>query len=141
MPNLRAGMVFLRRVSPDGPISTWCSAGAWTRRSWSARAHLVYAELRANLIARGLESDLPATAWMTVLTECLRGDLAEAERLAEEAVAGSLELESRTTRALALGSKALVGAYRGAVEAARRDGEEALEIVEEIGWTFGHRVC
>jgi DNA-binding CsgD family transcriptional regulator len=104
------------------------------------RAHSVYAELRANLIARGLESDLSATAWMTVLTECLRGDLAEAEELAEEAVSGSLELESRTTRALALGSRALVGAYRGAAEAARRDGEEALEIVEEIGWAFGRRV-
>jgi DNA-binding CsgD family transcriptional regulator len=119
---------------------SWTAGQAFLVTGQVERAHSVYAELRANLIARGLESDLPATAWMTVLTECLRGDLAEAEELAEEAVSGSLELESRTTRALALGSRALVGAYRGAAEAARRDGEEALEIVEEIGWAFGRRV-
>jgi DNA-binding CsgD family transcriptional regulator len=120
---------------------SWTAGQAYLVTGQVERAHSVYAELRANLIARGLESDLPATAWMSVLTECLRGDLAQAERLAEEAVTGSLELESRTTRVLALGSRALVGAYRGAVKAARRDGEEALEIVEEIGWTFGRRVC
>jgi DNA-binding CsgD family transcriptional regulator len=119
---------------------SWTAGQAFLVTGQVERAHSVYAELRANLIARGHESDLPASAWMTVLTECLRGDLAEAERLAEDAVAGSLELESRTTRALALGSRALVGAYRGAVEGARRDGEEALEIVEETGWTFGRRV-
>jgi DNA-binding CsgD family transcriptional regulator len=119
---------------------SWTAGQAFLVTGQVERAHSVYAELRANLIARGLESDLPATAWMTVSTECLRGDLAEAERLAEEAVAGSLELESRTTRALALGARAMVGAYRGAVEAARRDGEQALEIVEEIGWAFGRRV-
>jgi DNA-binding CsgD family transcriptional regulator len=119
---------------------SWTAGQAFLATGRVEHAHSVYAELRANLTARGLDSDLPATAWMTVLTECLRGDLAEAQRLADEAVAGSLELESRTTRALALGSRALVGTYRGAVEAARRDGEEALEIVEAIGWTFGRRI-
>jgi DNA-binding CsgD family transcriptional regulator len=101
------------------------------------RAHSIFSELRANLVARGLESDLPASAWMTVWTECARGDFAAAARLAEEGVAGSLELESLTTRALALSASALAGAYRGLVEAARRDGEEALAIITEIGWAFG----
>jgi DNA-binding CsgD family transcriptional regulator len=119
---------------------SWTAGQAFLVTGQVERAHSVYAELRVNLIARGLESDLPATAWMSVSTECLRGDFAAAERLAEEAVVGSLELESRTTHALALGSRAMVGAYRGAVEAARLDGEQALEIVEEIGWTFGRRV-
>jgi DNA-binding CsgD family transcriptional regulator len=116
---------------------SWAAAQALLYTGQVERAHAIYAELRSNLIARGLESDLPASSWMTVWTECLRGDLAEAERLAEEGVAGSLELESRTTRALALAARALAGAYRGRVEVARRDGEEALAILEQIGWAFG----
>jgi DNA-binding CsgD family transcriptional regulator len=116
---------------------SWPAAQALLLTGQVEAAHSIYLELRANLIARGLESDLPAAAWMTVWTECLRGDLAQAERLAEEAVLGSLELESRTTRVVALAARALIGAHRGFVTGARRDGEEALAIVEEIGWAFG----
>jgi DNA-binding CsgD family transcriptional regulator len=116
---------------------SWMAGQALLYTGQVERAHAVYAELRANLLARGLESDLPASSWMTVWTECLRGDLDEAERLAAEAVAGSLELESRTTRVVALAARTLAGAYRGRVDSARRDGEEALVIVEEIGWAFG----
>lgn len=124
-----------RTVLPLRP--SWQAAQALLVTGHVERAHAIYADLRANLIARGFDNDLPATAWMTVWTECLRGDLAHAERLAEEAVLGSLELESRTTRALALAARALVGAHRGFLEAARRDGQEALAIVNEIGWAFG----
>jgi ATP/maltotriose-dependent transcriptional regulator MalT len=116
---------------------SWMVGQALVYTGQVERAHSVYAELRANLLARGLESDLPASSWMTVWVECLRGDLDEAERLADEAVAGSLELESRTARVVALAARTLAGAYRGRVDSARRDGEEALAILEEIGWAFG----
>jgi DNA-binding CsgD family transcriptional regulator len=101
------------------------------------RAHAIFTELRAQLLAHGLESDLPATAWLTVLTECLRGDLEAARTVAEEAVEGARELESRTTRVIALSARALAAAYRGQVEQARRDGEDALALVHAIGWGFG----
>jgi DNA-binding CsgD family transcriptional regulator/KaiC/GvpD/RAD55 family RecA-like ATPase len=101
------------------------------------RAHSLFASLRDRLITRGRESDLPATAALTVWAECLRGDLASAKRFADEAVSASLELESQTTRALALSSRAIAHAYRGEIDAGRRDGEEALALFEAIGWTFG----
>jgi hypothetical protein len=48
-----------------------------------------------------------------------------------------MELESRTARLLALSARALVRTFRGRVDDARRDGEDAMAIVNEIGWVFG----
>lgn len=124
-----------RTVLPLRP--SWFAGQSFLILGRLERAHEVFASLRLQLLERGLDSDLPATAWLTVWTECLRGDLATAELLAEEAVEGSRELESRTARALAMAARGLVGAYRGRTEDARRDCEEALELMRSIGWTFG----
>ena len=124
-----------RTVLPLRP--SWVAGQAFLLTGQLDRAHVALAQLRDRLVERGLESDLPASAWLTVTTECLRGKFAEAALLAAEAVRGSLELESRTTRALALTANTIVAAYAGAVEDARRDGHEALAIISEIGWGFG----
>jgi DNA-binding CsgD family transcriptional regulator len=115
---------------------TWLVAQALLYTGEIARARSLYATLRRELTARGLESDLPAAAWLTTLAECLAGDFQSAREIADEAVAASLELESRTTRVLALSASACVSAYLGWVEAARETGEEAMGLAQEIGWTF-----
>jgi DNA-binding CsgD family transcriptional regulator len=115
---------------------TWLAAQAFLFSGQVGRARTLYVELRQRLIACGLESDLPAASWMTVLVECLCGEFVAARRLADEAVVASLELESLTTRVLALSASSLACAYLGFVDPARKAGEEAQELAQEIGWMF-----
>jgi DNA-binding CsgD family transcriptional regulator len=116
---------------------TWVALQAALLTGQLEQAHAIYDELRENLIGRGLDSDLPATAGLATWVECWRGDLDSARRISEEAVRGSLELESRTTRALALMARALARAHRGDVSGSQRDGEDALALTDQIGWSLG----
>jgi ATP/maltotriose-dependent transcriptional regulator MalT len=103
-------------------------------------AHCTLASLRQKLIVRGEDSDLPAVAFHATAAECLRGDTAAAARLAEEAMAISLELESRITRGMALCAKAWADSYRGEAGLARAAAQEALALYQQAGWGWGTAV-
>jgi DNA-binding CsgD family transcriptional regulator len=120
---------------------TWAALQAALFTGQLQDAHSICAELRENLARRGLDADLPATAGIATWVECWRGDLTRADRISEEAVLGSLELESRTSRVLALSARALARAYLGDIAGAQRDGEDAVAISEQIGWSLGRTMA
>ncbi len=128
-----------RTILPLRP--TWYAMQAALFAGKLEDAHSIYGELRENLMRRGLDSELPAAAGLATWVECWRGDLASADHISEEAVLGSLELESRTSRVLALSSRALARAHRGDIAGAQRDGEDAVALTEEIGWSVGRTMA
>jgi DNA-binding CsgD family transcriptional regulator len=101
---------------------------AWTGRLDDARAQLLL--LRQRCLERGEESDLMFAAFHTVVVECWRGALADADLIAEDTMERALHLGTELPLAVALSTQATVGAYAGRVEATRRAGRQALEIFQ-----------
>jgi DNA-binding CsgD family transcriptional regulator len=83
---------------------------------------------------RGEESELPFLALPMVWNEVWRGNLAAAARLADESLETSLELGDKALLATSLAAIALVHAYQGRVEEARREAEEATAGFQRASW-------
>jgi DNA-binding CsgD family transcriptional regulator len=113
------------------PLYLWPSAIAAVLKLWVGR----YDEARAELTAlrlqvsdSGDESDLAyLLTWLAAL-ECVSGDFAAAEALADEALTHAALAGSEFNRAWALSQRATVRAYRGDAAAARADAEAATAI-------------
>jgi DNA-binding CsgD family transcriptional regulator len=101
---------------------------AWTGELDQARERLL--ALRRRCLESGEESDLMFGAFHTVIVECWRGDLAEAQLMAEDTLERALQLGTDVPRAIALSTGATVAAYVGRADEARRAATEALEIFE-----------
>jgi DNA-binding CsgD family transcriptional regulator len=84
--------------------------------------------IRQRYIERGEESELMVIAFHSGLTEIWRGNFPDAELIAEDAVERALLLGGDLPLSVALMLRALVAAYIGREDEARRDADEALRI-------------
>jgi DNA-binding CsgD family transcriptional regulator len=106
---------------------------SWIGESESALATLK--DLRASLIERGEESELPMMgAPGLVLTNCWHGDLKAAAWHAGEAFDAASRLNTKASRAFALNGLATANAYLGNVGDARRQAIESVELLRSIDW-------
>jgi DNA-binding CsgD family transcriptional regulator len=112
-------------------IATWVFL--WTGRLEEARASVQVAT--AHWAERG---DEHALAWVDgflhVWLECWAGDLERASAIAGPGVERLLMLETTSGSALAHSGRAMLDAYAGRVEDARRGCAEALALFDRAGW-------
>jgi hypothetical protein len=113
------------------PLYLRPSAIAACLKLWVGRhdeAHAELTALRAQAVAGGDESDLAyLMSWLASL-EILRGDLAAAEALADEAATHAALAGSEFNRAWALAQRALARAHGGDAAGTRAAAAEAAEI-------------
>ncbi len=101
------------------------------------RAQAAWDLLRENLVVRGGQADLPNVSFWATWLETWRGEIASATRIAETAVADSVDLESRVMRSAALSARAMAYAYGGRIEEGRQDGEAAMALAQDAAWVNG----
>jgi DNA-binding NarL/FixJ family response regulator len=97
---------------------------AWTGRLERAGAQM--ASIRRNCIEQGQESELNFVAFQSALCEIWRGNFADAATIAEDTMVRALQLGGDLPLFVALTMRAMLGAYAGRVDEARRDAGEAL---------------
>ena len=97
---------------------------AWTGRLDQASDEL--AAIRRRCLELGEESALVFVDFHAVLIHCWRADFSEAGRVSQEARRLGSQLGGEVANAVALSLSAMVGAYAGRVDEARRDAEDAL---------------
>ncbi len=93
--------------------------------------------LRELLVARGAEGDLPLVLIHLAVTAEHLGDLAAAERDADEALRVATLTDQELFRAFAFTVRTQIRAIRGDADGARADAAAALELSERIGWPWG----
>jgi DNA-binding CsgD family transcriptional regulator/tetratricopeptide (TPR) repeat protein len=106
-------------------------ASAWTGHLDAAHAKLF--AIRKNCIDRGEESELVFVTFHQVLNEIWRANLTEAAQLADDTVERARQLSGTLPLAAALTVRALVAAYGGRVNEARRDVDEAIGPMRQSG--------
>jgi DNA-binding CsgD family transcriptional regulator len=99
------------------------------------RARTCLARLHDQLIARGEEEELPLLAWQAVLVACASGELIEAGRIAQDAVAAATANDNLSL-GIPLMARAMASAYLGQVDEARVDVAKATAI---LGAVTGHQ--
>lgn len=97
---------------------------AWTGQLDAAAEAM--AAIQKRCIERGEESELIFVGFHRVLLQVWRGDLAEAELLAEDTMERALQLGGDLPLFIALTVRAMIGAYAGSVDQVRRDTAEAM---------------
>ncbi len=103
---------------------------AWTGELEQATEQML--TIRQHCVDRGEESELLYVAFHSGLIATWRGDLAEATRLADEAMERALQLGELPVM-VALTVRAMPAAYQGRVDDAHRDVGAALETGERCG--------
>jgi DNA-binding CsgD family transcriptional regulator len=104
--------------------------------AWSGRldeALTLLQTVRRHSVERGEEGELVFVAQHVVLSSIWRGDLAEADLVAEDAMERARQLGGDTPLFLALSLRAKLATYAGRVADARRAAGEALEISKRTG--------
>jgi DNA-binding CsgD family transcriptional regulator len=96
-------------------------------------AHDQFATVRRSCIDRGDESELIFVSFHSVLNEIWRGDFDEAAVIAEDAVERAQQLDGALQLSAALAARAIVAAYAGRENDARRDVSEAIGPVSRSG--------
>jgi DNA-binding CsgD family transcriptional regulator/tetratricopeptide (TPR) repeat protein len=104
---------------------------AWTGRLEPAGRELL--AIRRKCLDEGAEGDLPFVYFHAALTEVWRGRLAEATCIADDAMEQAAAVGGDLPLAVASASRALVSAYAGAEDTARRDTATALAAFERCG--------
>ena len=104
---------------------------AWTGQLGAA--HDEFLSIRRGCIERGEESELVFVSFHTVLNEIWRADFTNAALIAEDTVERALQLDGELPVAAALTVRALVAAYAGHEDDARRDTSEAIEPIQRCG--------
>lgn len=94
------------------------------------RAHRELRTIRRRYLERGEESELMIIAFHSGLNEIWRGDFAEAALIAEDAMERAQLLGGDLPMSVALMLRALVAAYAGHQDEARRNATEALAICQ-----------
>src|SRR4029077_6135400 len=124
-----------RRFSAYLPtISPGRGRGSSAPGGGPARAGLERARARA--VEGGDEASLPLLLRYLSLVELLSGDWDRAERYAEEGYDAALQTGQPSQQAVLAGSRALVAAHTGDVEAAHATAEEALSLADSTGSGF-----
>jgi DNA-binding CsgD family transcriptional regulator len=103
-----------------------------TDEAWAA-----IAGVRERCRERGEDSELIYTAIHAVSLQCSLGDLDRATALAAEADELAEELGTRTARAIACSTRALVAAWAGRTEEARRAAGDSLALFSHDGSVLG----
>ena len=98
-----------------------------------ATARDLYERLLRIADERGDTRSYGALLHHLVLTECRAGNLRRAEQLAEEMFRADADRIEDQTLGIALFCRALIGGYRGRVEEARTDANQAVQLLEGIG--------
>ncbi|HEX6207538.1 MAG TPA: AAA family ATPase, partial [Actinomycetota bacterium] len=93
-------------------------------------ARPILEESYRHAVETGDDSSIPFILYHLSELECWAGNWAAAARHAEEAHKVSLQSEQEGVRPAALYARALVGAHRGLIEAARADAQESLTLCE-----------
>jgi ATP/maltotriose-dependent transcriptional regulator MalT len=109
---------------------------AWTGQLDAAAEAMAAIEKRC--IDRGEESELIFVGFHSALLQVWRGNLAEAEVVAEDSMERALQLGGDLPRFIALTNRAMVGAYAGRADQVRRDTAEAIAAGERCG---SHRLA
>ena len=108
----------------------------WTDRLDEAAEAL--ADIRARSIDRGEESELIFMGFHSCLLEVWRGNLLEADLLAEDVMERAVQLGGDLPLFVAFTIRAMAGAYAGRVDQVRRDTAEALAAGERCS---SHRLA
>lgn len=101
------------------------------------RAEEAVRRVRARCREHGEDAELIYTAIHAITLRCWRGDLDGARALADEADEQADQLGTRTARAIADSTRALVAAWSGDVDDARARAEAALATFSEDGSLLG----
>jgi DNA-binding CsgD family transcriptional regulator len=109
------------------------AAWLWLWLGHIERAQACSDTLQEHLVANGQESALPMAALQAVSIACAAGRLADAARLGEQAVATSLESDSRIVHGVALLARATALAQLGQLAAAEADARESLVLLDAAG--------
>jgi ATP/maltotriose-dependent transcriptional regulator MalT len=104
---------------------------AWTGRL--DEAHDEFVAVRRSCIDRGDDSDLVFVSFHSVLNEIWRADFDEAALIAEDAIQRAQQLDGALQLSAALTARAIVAAYAGRENDARRDVSEAIGPVSHSG--------
>jgi DNA-binding CsgD family transcriptional regulator len=107
------------------------------------RARVVLREAEERAVARGDEGTRGHVLWILIMVEWLAGQWQQALTHAEVAIELAEQTRDQQYRATVLNASALVHAYRGHADEARRLAEEALSIAYEVSdetfaiWSLG----
>lgn len=113
------------------PRTQYALTLAWTGRLTEART--VMSGIRAGCVERGEESELVYIAFHSVLAEIWSGQLDEAALMVDDFMERALQLDSDLALSVALTTRALLAAYAGRLDDARRDAREALAAGQRSG--------
>jgi DNA-binding NarL/FixJ family response regulator len=98
-----------------------------------AGARACYEEEYARAVMQGVATSLPLLLWAMAENEAWAGDWPRAEQLTAEGYGLAEDSASPAAIAFMSGTRGLLNAYRGRVEAARADGARALEQARTLG--------
>lgn len=98
-----------------------------------AGARACYEEEYARALTQGVATSLPLLLWAMAENEAWAGDWPRAEQLTAEGYGLAEDSASPAAIAFMSGTRGLLHAYRGRVEAARADGARALEQARTLG--------
>ncbi|HYJ10502.1 MAG TPA: AAA family ATPase, partial [Polyangiaceae bacterium] len=104
---------------------------AWTGQLDAAAREMV--TIRERCLERGEERELIFVGFHSALLQVWRGNLAEAELVAEDTMELALQLNGDLPLFIALTIRATTGAYAGRVEEVRRDAADALAAAARCG--------
>jgi DNA-binding CsgD family transcriptional regulator len=104
---------------------------AWTGQLDAAAREMV--TIRERCLERGEERELIFIGFHSALLQVWRGNLAEAELVAEDTMELALQLNGDLPLFIALTIRATTGAYAGRVEEVRRDAADALAAAQRCG--------
>jgi DNA-binding CsgD family transcriptional regulator len=96
-------------------------------------AHDTMRALRRQCIERGHDGELMFVAFHSAMTEVWRGNFAEAALTVEDTVLLAHQLGGDLPKSVALTTRALLGAYTGRVDEARRDAASAMAASRRCG--------
>jgi tetratricopeptide (TPR) repeat protein len=96
-----------------------------------------FCAVRSGMLERGEEGNLPYIEWWAAAMACHLGRPGEAERIVESLSARARILDAEIPRAFALSASALLHAYRGNVDQAICEAEQALTLMLANGFGNG----
>ncbi len=105
-------------------------------RAWTGQldaAHDEFLAIRQTCIERGEESELVFVSFHSILNEIWRANFRDAALIAEDTVERALQLDGQLPLSAALTVRAMLAAYAGREQDARRDINEAVEPIQRCG--------
>jgi len=94
-------------------------------------------KLHIETLERGEETHIPFSCFYQAWACVWSGDLALADRLAEEARQTAALLDDPAAHAIALAASALVHAHDGSSDRAREEAHESIRLFQDLGWAMG----